>query len=306
MKKIISVSLAILLGTASVLADCQIELNIIAPTGDVPGATASALATRLANAANLNGAAGANNGSSFYLTGRFDHLNKGELAGPPRQYTLTTELTLFIGNSETGTILASHTMNLKGVGVSDQKAFLNAMRGINSDNAAIQRFISEGREKIVEYYDKYAPQLEAKADKAAALGNYAEALFLLNQVPECSRAYDRTLPLVRKYYGLYADREGSQILKKARMLWASDPTPSGASEASALLAEIPVGSSAEREADKLYNEMASSLKDDYKFETRQKYADDIDIEKRRIEAARHVGAAWGNGQKSSTTIIPVK
>lgn len=307
MNKILSASFAILLGAASAFADCQVELNILLPQGDnVPEASARALATRLANAANLSGGVGDDNGSPFYLTARFDHLNKGELPGPPRQFTITTELSILIGNSDAGNILASHTMTLKGAGVSEQKAFLNAMRGITAANPGLQKFIADGRQQIVAYYDRYAPQLEAKAEKAAALGNFAEALFLLNQIPECSTAYDRTLPQLKKYYAMYADREGDLILKKARTLWASDPTPDGAGAASELLLLIPVGSNAEKEAEKLFDEMASSLKDDYKFETRQKYSDDIDLEKRRIEAAKEVGVAYGKSQKPSTTIIPVK
>lgn len=307
MKKTLATICSLMLAASGAMADCQVELNVIQPTGDdVPEASAKALATRLATAANKSGSVGDNNGGPFYLTARFDHLNKGVLAGPPQQHTLTSELTILIGNSETNQILASHTMTLKGVGSSDQKAFLNAMRGITAANTALQQFLAKGREEIISYYDRYAPQLVAQADKATALGNYAEALSILVQVPECSRAYGQTLSEMKKCYTLYADREGTDLLKKAQTLWASDPTPAGAAEASRLLTAIPVGSKAEKGADALYAEMASALKDDYKFETRQKYSDSLDLEKRRIEAAKQVGTAYGHGQKSSTTIIPVK
>ena len=43
------------------------------------------------------------------------------------------------------------------------------------------------------------------------------------------------------------------------------------------------------------------MKDDWEFEIRQKYNDAVDIEKSKIEAARAVGVAYGNGQKEKTT-----
>ena len=49
--------------------------------------------------------------------------------------------------------------------------------------------------------------------------------------------------------------------------------------------------------------MKKQVKSDRDFEYRQKYNDQIDLERRRIEAARAVGVAWGNGQKPTTTNI---
>lgn len=305
MKKIYSFVLASAIGFSIASADCQIDLQVLTPSGsDVPEATAKALASRLTTAAAASGAVSANAGSPFYLTARFDHLNTGVLPGPPKQNTLTTELTLLIGNMETETVIASTTMTLKGVGNSDQKAFLNAMRGINANNATLRNFIASGRDKIVEYYNTATPQLLARADKAASLGDYAQALFLVSQVPECSEAYSSALPAVKKYYSLYADREGEMLLKKANTLWAADQSAAGAERAAAFLAQIPVGSKYEDDADALLKEISAQLKDDHKFETRQKYQDALDLDKRRIDAAKQVGTAWGNGQKSNTTIIP--
>lgn len=305
MKKILSASIGFLLGISAVWADCRIELNILPASGkDIPQATAEALTTRLTSAAVSSGAVSANSGSPFYLTARFDHLNTGTLPGPPRQHTLTTELTLLIGNAETQTVIASKTLTLKGAGTSEQKALQNALRIVNGNNASIRDFIAGGRQQVVDYYDAHAPQLMVQAEKAADTGEYGKALFLLTQIPECSSAYSTTLPWVRKYYSLYADREGELLLKQARMAWSTDQTPAGASDAAEILATIPVDSRYAKEADKLFDEITAQLKDDHRFETRQKYADSLDLEKRSIEAAKQVGTAWGNGQKSNTTIIP--
>lgn len=303
MRRIYSIATALLMGFSISQADCQIDLDIIPASGDVPQATVNALTSRLTTAATASGTVSANAGSPFYLTARFDNLNTGVLPGPPRQNTVTTELTLLMGNAETETVIASTTMTLKGAGTSDQKAMLNAMRSLNGNNPTLRNFIENGRKKIVEYYNQAAPQLMARADRAAALGDYAQALFLLTQVPECSDAYQSLTPAVEKYYDRYAERQGELVYKEAHAVWAADQSGDGAKRAIELLAAIPVGSSYEKQGDKLFSEITAQLKDDHKFETRQKYADELDLKHRKIEAAKQVGTAWGNGQKAHTTIL---
>lgn len=48
-------------------------------------------------------------------------------------------------------------------------------------------------------------------------------------------------------------------------------------------------------------EIKKQIRSDIDFEMRDKYKDSIDLEKRRIDAARAVGVAFGNGQQPQTT-----
>ena len=52
---------------------------------------------------------------------------------------------------------------------------------------------------------------------------------------------------------------------------------------------------------KLMKEVKARVRSDIDFEMRQKYNDEIQLEKDRIAAARAVGVAFGNGQKPTTT-----
>ena len=54
-------------------------------------------------------------------------------------------------------------------------------------------------------------------------------------------------------------------------------------------------------AGKLMKEVKSQVRSDIDFEMREKYHDQIKLEKDRIAAARAVGVAFGNGQKPTTT-----
>ena len=53
----------------------------------------------------------------------------------------------------------------------------------------------------------------------------------------------------------------------------------------------------------LYKEVKAKVKDDWDFQMRQKYNDQIEIRKQIIEAARAVGTAYGKGQQPKTTNI---
>ena len=59
----------------------------------------------------------------------------------------------------------------------------------------------------------------------------------------------------------------------------------------------------EGEAKALYNEIKQKVTSDWDFENREKYKDEAGLKKQRIEAARAIGVAFGNGQQPVTTNI---
>ena len=77
----------------------------------------------------------------------------------------------------------------------------------------------------------------------------------------------------------------------------------GASKAFDWLVFIEPGSSCEGEAKALYNEVKQKVTSDWDFENREKYKDEAGLKKQRIEAARAIGVAFGNGQQPVTTNI---
>lgn len=68
-----------------------------------------------------------------------------------------------------------------------------------------------------------------------------------------------------------------------------------------MLAQIDSNASCYGDAAKLMTEVKSQVRSDIDFEMRQKYSDQVQIERDRIAAARAVGVAFGNGQKPTTT-----
>ena len=217
------------------------------------------------------------------------------------QTAVHTMLTLYIGNASTREIFASQTFDLRGVGTTEQRALINAMRPLNARNTSLAGFVDKGKRKIINYYDTHYQQIIAQAERAATTHDYEQALYLVSNIPSCSVGYGAANQALKRYFKQYIDLSGTQALRAARSIWAANPTAEGAQEALAYLMQIDPESSAYPGAEALLKEMKTVVKDDKDFELRQKYNDQIDLEKREIEAARAVGVAFGNGQKPTTT-----
>ena len=91
-------------------------------------------------------------------------------------------------------------------------------------------------------------------------------------------------------------------LAAARQEWAAAQNALGAAAAGEYLAKILPDAGCYDEAMELYREIKGKVLDDWKFEMK-KYDDSIDLERRRIDATRAVGVAYGNHQPSQTTSI---
>lgn len=285
-------------------ADCGINL-VIAPVEqgeNVPDASADYLLTKLQQlVANSGDIAAGTGAGQFFITGKFNHVYTDVLAGPPTQTALHTELTLYIGDMNAQNVYASTTVELRGIGTSSQRAFINAMRNISPSHGDIRNFINDGKAKIISYYDSHYPQILEQARRASALHNYDEALWFLSTIPECCAGYDKALVLIKESFKGYIDIEGIRFLNAATAAWAKSPDEYGAGEAFGFLLQIDPESSAYAGAQKLAAEIKASVKSDRDFELRDKYHDAVDIEKARIDAAREIGTAYGRGQQPTTT-----
>lgn len=306
MKRII-LSTLVMVGSLSLCSaqDCTIDLCVLnaSQTEDVPDATVDFLNNRLIQICNNDGIATDPVQSQFFITGKFNHIVEDVVPGPPVQTALQTVLSLYIGDVSSKTTYASLSLELRGVGTSGQRAFIDALKTLNAGNARINGFLKKGKQKILDYYNSHYTQILTQAERAAAQHKYDEALWRLASVPECCTGYQVVEKHILTYYQQYIDQEGLKLLTAAKSAWGVHPDQAGAAEAFSFLSQIDPESASYPAAMALANEMAKSVKSDRDFELRQKYADQIALEKSRIEGARAVGVAFGNGQQPVTTNI---
>lgn len=283
--------------------NCEINLAVLPMIQgeDVPEATEDYLLTRLSQMLTAEGITTDPLQSQFFISAKFNHITEDVTPGPPVQTALHTYLTLYMGDTASETIYATSTLELRGVGTSDQRAFINALRGLNAKNQKVASFIKQGKSKILDYFNKNYRSIIAKANRAAAQNDYQQALWHLVSIPECCNGYNEALSLEHKYFQAYIDQVGIKLYSAALAKWSASPDNVGAEEAFAYLLQIDPESSAYGKAVKLAAEMKASVKSDRDFELREKYHDKIDLEKSRINAIREVGVAYGKGQQPTTT-----
>lgn len=285
---------------------CDLHIQVIEPNIDMcdgDAAIGNLLTTRLVKALTTDGVTAGTNYGQLYISGRFDNLYKETLTGPPMQTMVNTSLTLIVADIFDNKVFDSETFDLKGVGNTQQRAYINALNQLNRHNSALEGFVNRARSKVISYFDANYKSLLAKASTAARMHDYDKAFYFASLIPECSKGYSDAENTLLSIYQKYIDHEGLDLLRKARAEFSMKPNAEGAAKAYAYLTMINIDSSAYSAAQKFAREIETQTKVEYNFETHQKYEDEIAIRRSKIDAARQIGVAFGNGQAPQTTNI---
>lgn len=162
--------------------------------------------------------------SQFGIVVKPDIVDKHIIAGAPQKTVLNVSLTLYIGDIQQGTLFASYSMDVNGVGDNDTKAYNSAIRRLNAQNRNFTDFVANGKKKIIEWYDNNYQTIIKKAKTAASIRNYEEALYALLSIPECSKGYDAAVAQVKIVYKQYVDRQCEENLAQAQAAWMTGYT----------------------------------------------------------------------------------
>lgn len=306
MKRIFIIGVVLsLLSSSSFAQECDIHLMAIEAGQDkrMPEAAAEYLFNRLCTAVSSDGISASSQYAQFFIAAKALPLYQQVVPGAPARTALTLSLNLYIGDYWGEKVFDRLSFELRGAGESLERAYLNAFRSLNKNNAKIADFLQKGKTRIIDYYDAEFNNIIKEARRAAGLRNYERALFLLTSVPVCSRGYETVSDELVKTYREYINYSCDRLLMEARNAWAVSPDRRGAAEVARILNQLEPEASCYDEALALYKEVKAKMKDDWNFEMRQKYNDAVDIRKQVIEAARAVGVAYGEGQQPQTTNV---
>ena len=293
-----------LLATAGAYAqECvmPISIQLDEEFTNAPAAAVSVLQQSLNRIATEGGLTTDAPTTPFVLTAHCDVLDKSNLPGPPVQTVYNLGITLYMADTYTQKKFATAYITLDGVGTGEVKSYVNAFRRINARNSEVANLISRGKKAMTDYYDSQYPQIIKEAKRLASLQNYEEALAMVLSVPVCSKGGDEATKFGMQLYAKYLDRMNLFLLNRASALWAAGQDQHTAYEVCGLLAQVDPDAACYADAGKLMREVKSQVRSDIDFEMREKYRDQIQLEKDRIASARAVGVAWGNGQKPTTT-----
>lgn len=304
MKRFLLISLlSCLLGGMACAQDCDIHLMAIEanPDGEMPEAAGEYLFNRLCTAVTGDGISATGQYAQFFIAAKALPLYEQAVTGAPVKTALTLSLNLYIGDYWGEKVFDRMSLEIRGVGESRERAYLNAFRSLNKNNQQVANFLEKGKQRIIAYYDAEYNNIIREAQRESALRNYERALFLLGAVPVCCNGYDAVADELVKTYHEYIDYNCDRLLMQARNAWAVHPDQRGAVEAARILNQLEPDAACYGDAMDLYREIKDKMKDDWNFEMREKYKDSIELRKQTIEAARAVGVAFGEGQQPQTT-----
>lgn len=189
-------------------------------------------ATKLGQIATRNGmgGGGASGDNRFIISGDINILTKDITATAPVKYLVTIETTLAVGDGIDGKAFSTEYVEFKGIGNSEDKAFISAIRKINPRHKLIKQVIQQGKEKIIEYYNSRCDFILKEASALADSRKFDEAIFLLNQVPEVTKdCYDKSMDLAVEIIKRKFEFECQSKISEAKALIAAGDF-SGASQ----------------------------------------------------------------------------
>lgn len=300
----IKLSAVVLLLCNMLFANAQESDNIVlsayvSPTCGVPQNSYTVLNSKLSQLITRNGFAEIQN-QRFILTAKVDVITEDITDTAPAMFAYTLNFNLYIGDGVTGQLFSSTAVEAKGVGLTKDKAYMNALRSLNVRHPAFREFINEGKDKIVEYYTRNCDKIIQKAQVLAASQEYEQAMYELSLIPNvCSDCYNKASNMIMSIYKSKTDEEGEILLAQARAAWNAGQDWDAAQEACSILAQINPVSAAFTKAQALEKQIAARVqaldKREWNFML-QKQADETAIRKAQIKSARDISVAWATHQ----------
>ena len=292
-------------GKASDLGRILIGTYLPYQMDGVPKGARKMLENKLNQTITKNGMGGVGMSTRFVLTATVNVLSKDLTATAPPMTALNLDVTLYVGDGVSGALFGSETLQLKGVGKNETKAYISAFKRIKPANPSIQGLLANAKDKIIEYYNGRCDFILKEAKTLEDKGEYEAAMLKLTSVPEvCQECYEKCMDKVVGVFKKQINKDGKVKLAKAKSVWAAGQDYYAASEAGELLSQIDPESESFPTAQLLFKKIEKSMKakNDKEWNFLMKVQqDDVNLKKSRIQAAKEVGVAYGNNQPKNVT-----
>lgn len=307
-KKIIGLFTLVVMGLNSFAQAKSEDMGRIVLAAYVPqqvdkmsDAARTMLTNKLSQIVTANGMGGSAMNERFIITANIVTLTKDLTATAPPMTALGLEVTFYIGDGIDGTKFASKSVQVKGVGTNETKAYIEAIKQIKTNDPSYASFIEEGKQKIIKYYETKCDFIIKDAKSLAGQNQLEEAIYKLSSVPDvCKTCYDKCLAAIAPIYKQKIDRDCKLKLAEATNTWNASQDAAAAESAGAILSSIEPQAACYGEAKALSAKIQKRV---------------IEIDKREwnyvmkeqqqtselIKAYRDVGVAYGNGQPKSVT-----
>jgi hypothetical protein len=235
------------------------------------------LLSRLNAAVSKIGYGGEVSNPRFIIGTDINLLSQNVTGTAPTKYANVYEVTLLSCDVVTETVFQSYAFEVKGVGDSPEKTFINAFRDYKLENETFYKFLVETEKKMLAYYDRNCDAFIQEASAQAQMRNYDAAYNVLSNIPmESPKCFATVAAKKSEYFQMSLNVNCQSLLAsmKAELGKANDPSASGFNEpAMAFYKLIDRQSSCYKEAESIYQAYLKKLnptaKRNWEFEMRQ-------------------------------------
>jgi hypothetical protein len=258
----------------------------------LPAGTQRMLQSKMMQIATQNGLGAMEERAQFAMVPMVSIISHDVTPTAPPQVAMTVELSLLIVDAVSQNIFSQTSLQLKGVGNTEERAYAQALRNLNPRHGQFRGFVENGKQRIVEYYNSKCDVIISGSEALAAQQQYEEALFLLMSVPDISReCFHQCMTLSADIYTRYANQKCNEHLSGARAAWAAKELDQVASH----LAQITPDMDCYDQAMELTNLVTRTVEAEggssWDFKMKM-YDDEIDLQRLKIEAGRDVARSW--------------
>jgi hypothetical protein len=218
-----------------------ISLGVFIPKSveEIPDIAADYLQNRLHQFVTKNGVADDEHDAKFFLQAKVNVSEKQTIAGPPMMQQYHLDISFFISAGKNNREFYYYVINVIGVGVNENKAYLDAFKKIDIDDIKMKEFLVVGKLKIIDYYNSNCTNIIKSAQASALAMNFGAGIEQLLSVPSiCKPCYDSCLTAAEPMFKYYIDQQCGIKLMEARSAWNASQNQEGAVNAGKILAEI--------------------------------------------------------------------
>lgn len=266
----------------------------------IPSSAQSILINKLGQVITQNGISDNVYNSRFIITPKIDVLTKDVLPTAPPQVAINLQVTFYIGDGVAGNLFSSETIQVKGVGSNENKAYIEAIKQIKPKDKQLQDFIAKGKAKIIDYYNTNCAQIIAESTTLENQNNLEEAMSLLINVPVSSDCFDKVKGKIEGIYTKTINRDCKIKLNEAQAIWSANQDIQAANDAAYILSTVDPQASCFGEVKSLFSKIesrAKELKDrDWNYKLKV-----LDAVKTSIMAAREIELAYAKNQPKTVT-----